>query len=225
MNRTDATKKASSYIKYWGNPNQFTKWYCKDNKTHAWCGMFVDYIFKKDLKSTWLDGCSNFAYVPTIVSWAKKMKYWNTDFKKAKEGDLVIYNWKPTEKHYSHVGIVKQVKSSSIVSIEGNTTNGSRKNCVAKKTRSKKYVAGVVLLPYIEKYNLTRVLKKGCKGDDVKKAQQELTKRGYKCTIDGDYGSKTEAQAKKYQKAKGFSQDGKIGKASAHSFGWLFKGK
>lgn len=159
MNRTDVTSKASSFIKYWGNPNEFTKWYCKDKKTHAWCGMFVDYVFKKSLKSDWLDKCSNFAYVPTIVSWAKKQKYWNSDYRKAKEGDLVIYNWKPTEKHYSHVGIVKRVKGNTVTSIEGNTTSGIRKNCVAKKNRNKKYVAGVILLPYVNE--IIYIVKKG----------------------------------------------------------------
>ena len=149
LNRTDVTKKAKSYEKYWGNPNKFTEWYWNNNLHHAWCGAFVKYIFKKDLKSDWLDKCSNFAYVPTIVSWAKKMKYWTTDWKKAKEGDLVVYNWEPSNpKHYSHVGIVKKAKSSSLVSIEGNTTNGNKSNCVAQKTRDKKYIAGVILLPY-----------------------------------------------------------------------------
>lgn len=179
MNRTDVINKAKSYIKYWGNPNQFTKWYCKDNKTHAWCGMFVKYVFKKGLNCSWLDSCSNFAYVPTIVSWAKSKKYWSTDFKKAKAGDLVIYNWKPTEKHYSHVGIVKETKSSSIVSIEGNTTSGVKKNCVAQKTRNKKYVAGVVLLPYVEeKPKDTKVYYIVKKGDTLTKIAKK-----YKTTV------------------------------------------
>lgn len=223
MNRSDIINKAKSYIKYWGNPNQFTKWYCKDNKTHAWCGMFVDYIFKHDFKSNWLDKCKNFAYVPTIVSWAKEMKYWNTDFKKAKEGDLVIYNWYPSKKnHYSHVGIVKQVKSSGIVSIEGNTTNSlGKKNCVAQKSRNKKYIAGVILLPYVEQFNLTRLLKKGCKGNDVKELQKTLSG----LTVDGIFGTKTENKVKAFQKSKKLQVDGKVGKNTAHALGWLYKGK
>lgn len=150
MKRTDVTNKAKSYIKYWGNPNKFTEWYCHDKKTHAWCGMFVKYIFKHDLKSTWLDKCANFAYVPTIVSWAKKMGYYTTNWKKAKEGDLVIYNWYPEKgpNYYCHVGIVKKTTSTGIQSIEGNTTNGLKSNCVAQKTRNKKYICGVILLPY-----------------------------------------------------------------------------
>lgn len=229
MNRSDVTKKAASYKGYQGNPNQFTKWYCKDNKTHAWCGMFVDYIFKKDLKCNWLDSCANFAYVPTIVSWAKKKGYWNADFKKAKEGDLVIYNWSPEKKnYYSHVGIAKKTKSGGIVSIEGNTTSGTKKNCVAEKSRAKKYIAGVVLLPYVDQFNLTRTLKKGCKGSDVKELQKELKSKGYdlgKYGIDSSFGGDTEKAVKQFQKDNKLAVDGKVGKNTAHKLGWLYKGK
>ena len=224
MNRNDLVNKAKSYIKYWGNPNQFTKWYCKDNKTHAWCGMFVDYVFKKDFKCDWLDKCSNFAYVPTIVQWAKDMKYWTTDYKKAKEGDLVIYNWYPEKKnHYSHVGIVEKQKSGGLQSCEGNTTSGTKKNCVASKGRGKKYIAGVILLPYKdeEKYNLKRLLKKGCKGADVKELQKTLG--GLTC--DGVFGNKTYQKVRTFQKSKKIAVDGKVGKDTAHALGWLYKGK
>jgi hypothetical protein len=225
MNRTDLIKKARSYIKYWGNPNQFTKWYCKDNKTHAWCGMFVDYVFKKDFKCDWLDKCKNFAYVPTIVQWAKDMKYWTTDYKKAKAGDLVVYNWYPEKKnHYSHVGIVEKQKVGGLQSCEGNTTNSlGKKNCVASKGRGKKYIAGVILLPYNdeEKYNLKRLLKKGCKGADVKELQKTLG--GLTC--DGVFGDKTYKKVRTFQKSKKISVDGKVGRDTAHALGWLYKGK
>lgn len=182
MNRTDVVKKAKSYIKHWGNPNQFTKWYWNNKLTHAWCGAFVKYVFKKDFKSKWLDKCSNFGFVPTIVQWAKKMGYWTTNFKKAKEGDIVIYNWYPkTKNNYSHVGIIKQVKSSGIVSIEGNTTNGGQGNWVAQKTRSKTYIAGVILLPY---------------KDEKPEPKSEPTKKKYYVVKKGDTLT---AIAKKYK--------------------------
>lgn len=227
MNRNDVVSKAKSYIGYWGNPNQFTRWYCKDNKTHAWCGMFVKYVFKKDLGCDWLDGCSNFAYVPTIVSWAKSKGYWTTSYTKAQAGDLVIYNWYPDKKnHYSHVGIVEKQKTGGLQSCEGNTTSGSKSNCVASKGRGKKYVAGVVLLPYVEPYNLTRLLKKGCKGNDVKELQKELNKRGYSCgKVDGIFGDKTAKAVAKFQKASKIAVDSKVGKNTAHKLGWLYKGK
>ena len=221
MNRVDVINDAKKYLGYQGNPNTFTRWYCKDNKSHAWCGMFVDYVFKFDLKCDWLDSCKNMAYVPTIVQWAKDKKYWDANFKNAKQGDLVVYNWYPDKKnHYSHVGIVNEVKSSGIVSIEGNTTSGSKDNCVANKSRAKKFVAGIVKLPYVDKYNLTRYLKKGCKGNDVKEMQKIIGTKA-----DGIFGKNTLAKLKKWQTNHGLKADGIVGKDTAHSFGWLFKGK
>ena len=222
MNRSELVSKARSYIKYWGNPNQFTKWYSKDNKTHAWCGMFVDYVFKKDFGCTWLDDCKNFAYVPTIVEWGKKKGWWTTSYTKAKAGDIVIYNWYPEKKnHYSHVGIVEKQKSGGLQSIEGNTTNSvGKKNCVASKGRGKKYIAGVILLPYQDQYNLTRLLKKGCKGSDVKEMQKVVGTKA-----DGVFGKNTLAKVKTWQKNHGLKVDGIVGRDTAHSFGWLFKGK
>lgn len=229
MNRIDVTKKAKSYLGCWGNPNQFTRWFSKDNQSHAWCGMFIDYVFKKDLDCDWLDSCSNFAYVPTIVKWAKAMGYWNTDFKKAKEGDLIVYNWKPENKnHYSHIGIVKKINLLSATSIEGNTTNGTKNNCVAKKDRNKKYIAGVILLPYVEQFNLTRILKKGCRGDDVKELQVTLVQKGYsvgKYGADGIFGDSTKKAVQNFQKLNRLKTDGIVGKNTAHKLGWLYKGK
>ena len=223
MYRKETIDKEKSYIKYWGNPNKFTEWYWKDKKTHSWCGAYQKYVIKKDMGSDCLDDCSNFAYVPTIVEWAKKKKWYDTNFKNAKQGDLVIYNWYPEKKnHYSHVGMVYEVKSSGIVSIEGNTTNAlGKKNCVAKKSRNKKYIAGIVHLPYDEQFNLTRLLKKGCKGDDVKELQKTLGG----LSVDGIFGDKTLAKVKAYQKKHKLSVDGKVGKNTAHSLGWLWKGK
>ena len=154
MDRIDVINKSSSYIKStpYPNPNEFTRWFFKNNLEHAWCGAFIDYIFKHDLNSDMLDSCSNFGYVPTIVKWAKEKGYFNENYKKAKMGDLVIYNWDlDRENHYSHVGIIDSIVENGIVSIEGNTKDGKyEENCVAKKTRNKKYIKGVILLPYKE---------------------------------------------------------------------------
>lgn len=222
MNRAELVKDARKYIGYVGNPNQFTRWYCKDNKAHAFCGMFVDYVFKKDFGCTWLDDCKNFAYVPTIVEWGKKKGWWTTSYTKAKAGDIVIYNWYPNKKnHYSHVGIVEKQKSGGLQSVEGNTTNSlGKKNCVASKGRGKKYIAGVILLPYQDQYNLTRLLKKGCKGSDVKEMQKVVGTKA-----DGIFGKNTLAKVKTWQKNHGLKVDGIVGRDTAHSFGWLFKGK
>lgn len=72
-----------------------------------------------------------------------------------------------------------------------------------------------------ELYNLTRLLKKGCKGNDVKELQKAL-----KIKADGIYGNQTKDSVKKLQKLyKLFPYDGIVGKNTAHALGWLFKNK
>lgn len=233
MNRVDVINDAIKYKGHYSNPNIFTKWYSKDNKKHVWCGMFVDYVFKHDLNYNIFDDCSNFSYVPTIVGWARKHGYWNKDYKKANSGDLIIYNWKPKEKNnYSHVEIIRQIKGDSVVSIGGNTDNGLLHNNVTIKKRNKKYISGVVILPF-EKYNLNRILKKRTNGEDVKELQKELKARGYnigksgknKDGIDGDFGNNTFKSTKNLQKDTGLKLvDGEVGKDTSHkSLAWTYK--
>ena len=72
----------------------------------------------------------------------------------------------------------------------------------------------------IKKFDLTRLLKKGCKGNDVKELQKVL---GIKA--DGIFGDNTKAKVKVYQKSHGIFADGIVGKNTAHKLGWTFKGK
>jgi hypothetical protein len=66
----------------------------------------------------------------------------------------------------------------------------------------------------------TETLRKGAKGDSVKYLQFELVKRGYLslvsssgvCNVDGAFGSGTLAAVKAFQKAKGLTVDGIVGK-------------
>lgn len=63
-----------------------------------------------------------------------------------------------------------------------------------------------------------RNLKKGMTGEDVRALQILLSGRGYSCgTADGSFGTKTETAVKKYQKAKGLTQDGIAGKKTMAS--------
>lgn len=84
---------------------------------------------------------------------------------------------------------------------------------------------------YVEKYNLTRLLKAGCRGDDVKDLQAELQRRGYnigKYGVDGIFGKSTSytcKAVKQFQKDNKLFADGKVGKNTAHKLGWLYKGK
>ena len=66
----------------------------------------------------------------------------------------------------------------------------------------------------VSKVTLTvRQLEKGCEGKDVKALQILLNGLGFNCgTADGDFGSKTDTAVKRFQKAKGLTQDGVVGK-------------
>ena len=60
----------------------------------------------------------------------------------------------------------------------------------------------------------SRLLKKGSKGTDVKTLQELLNQLGAELAVDGDFGSKTEAAVKAFQKKAGIKQDGKYGDQS-----------
>ena len=73
---------------------------------------------------------------------------------------------------------------------------------------------------YIEKYNLTRLLKKGKVGSDVKELQKAVGTKA-----DGIFGKNTHKKVIAFQASKGLTRDGKVGKNTAHALGWLYKGE
>lgn len=70
------------------------------------------------------------------------------------------------------------------------------------------------------KYNLTRTLMQGHTGNDVKAMQSIVG-----TYADGVFGKNTLSKVKEYQKSHNLQVDGKVGKNTAHSFGWLYKNK
>ena len=52
----------------------------------------------------------------------------------------------------------------------------------------------------------------GAKGDDVKTLQQKLNSSGYNLAVDGQFGPKTQAAVKDYQKKNNLAVDGIVGK-------------
>lgn len=61
---------------------------------------------------------------------------------------------------------------------------------------------------------ITRTLKKGCKGEDVKWLQTNLNLRGYFLEMDGIFGEKTLRAVMDFQKKNGLTVDGLVGKAT-----------
>ena len=55
------------------------------------------------------------------------------------------------------------------------------------------------------------LIKRGSKCEAVKKLQQILNAKGYKLSVDGDFGPATEAAVKAYQGANHLEADGEVG--------------
>ena len=73
---------------------------------------------------------------------------------------------------------------------------------------------------------LTRVLRKGDKGDDVKWVQNALLQRRYKLPkygADGDYGTETLKAVKQFQRDKGLKDDGAVGEKTITALGGRWK--
>lgn len=128
---------------------------------------------------------------------------------------------------YAHCNSIKlkkgaSVKKGTIVAIEGKTgaATGVHLHLGMTKIGSSTWLnpENYNMLP--DKYNLTRILKKGCKGNDVKELQKKVGTKA-----DGIFGSDTYKKVVAFQKSKKLKQDGIVGKDTAHALGWLFKNK
>jgi len=60
----------------------------------------------------------------------------------------------------------------------------------------------------------SRVMKRGNRGWDVAALQFLLTRRGFRTSIDGGFGSSTEATVRRFQSSRGLTADGLAGRAT-----------
>ena len=73
---------------------------------------------------------------------------------------------------------------------------------------------------------LTRVLRKGDKGEDVRWVQNALLQRRYKLPkygADGDFGTETLKAVKRFQRDKGLKDDGAVGEKTITALGGRWK--
>lgn len=160
--------------------------------------------------------------------------YTKDGYKRGKTPKLgAIICWEGKGSKAGHVAFVEKVYSNGDVMTSNSAYGGSR-YYTKKYLKSKNYYMGVgytfqgfIYNPedFKDAYNLTRILKKGCKGNDVKELQKKIGTKA-----DGIFGDKTLAKVKSWQKThkyngKKLQVDGIVGKDTAHALGWLWKGK
>lgn len=105
-----------------------------------WCAEFVSYIIKNsdinpNAKTVISNSCTQ------MQSKMKNSKWWSEPDDDIKAGDIIFYNWGhdyDASGNLDHVGIVTEVYTDKIVTIEGNTESdkyGSMESRVKEKTR------------------------------------------------------------------------------------------
>ena len=193
----------------------------------AWCCQFVWWVFKHAGASELFYGGDKTAWVPSVRKhYTKKGKWIRRGDGTPKPGDLIIFGNRDDSGSGKHIGIVTKVTSSTVYTIEGNTTKSgfsANGGMVAAKSysRTNSNIAGYCTVDYDKESEAKTVmielnqLEKGSKGDNVKALQILLIGYGFDCGnygVDGDFGSATNEAVRNYQKAKGLTVDGIVGK-------------
>ena len=188
--------------------------------TDEWCATFVSAVsIACGLTDIMPTECS----CSKMIDRYKKLGCWKeSDSYVPSPGDLIMYDWEDSGRgdntgQPNHVGIVAAVNGTSLVIIEGNKGQAVAYRAM---TVNGKYIRGYCVPNYAGKAIGTTVasvdvkvpsLKKNASGGSVRALQAILTAAGHSTTVDGSFGSQTEASVKAYQKAKGLTVDGICG--------------
>lgn len=210
-------------------------WAKSANLNDQWCQNFVDWCF---VTAFGLEAAKKLIYTFTNYTptgsnaFKKKSRYIKRGAGKPKRGD-VIYFYSTAKGRIGHVGIVYKVGSSTVYTIEGNTSGAStlvtNGGGVKKKSYSltSSYIDGYGSVDYsaIEgmAYDVPasasgeiklgdRVLSNYTEGADVREMQKALLALGYDLGsygADGEFGDCTEMAVRKFQKDVGLTVNGK----------------
>lgn len=194
---------------------------------YPWCAAFMWWLFREcNASDLFFDGKKT-AYCPTVESWGRS-KGLTVDKTKGRPGDIILFDF--NGKGVSgHIGIIEKVEGSYYVTIEGNTGTLSNDNggAVMRRTRPLSVVRCIIRPKYEAEVSANKggdvvlielnVLKKGMKGEQVKTLQRLLRMLGFKdqhgnlLIIDGDFGGKTDAALRSFQRTEKLVVDGSCG--------------
>lgn len=141
----------SNKVKYW----DYYKQHCGKNYNGSpWCAAFVTWCMSEIGAWKFTSDEGRFRYCPSLVAWAKEKGQWLDRDAKPKPGDIILF---ANGTRACHVGIVEsRPNSSSVITIEGNTSTSSNDNGgkVMRRTRtygkvgSSWYILGFVRTPW-----------------------------------------------------------------------------
>lgn len=177
------------------------------------CSGLFSWAFKK-LGGYMYHG-SNTMYLKYCTDKGKLVKGKREDGKTLKPG-TAVFVWNGST--YSHVGLY--VGDGTVIEAMGTVNGVTTTKVTAGKWTHWGELKGVnyVMEPENEAINKNdddlKTIRRGNKGEEVRLCQTLLVNLGYdigSTGIDGDFGNKTEAAVKKFQKANGLTADGIVG--------------
>ena len=197
-----------------------------------WCDQFVDWCFfklcgKNKDKAEYLE-CQTGKYG---AGCGYSLKYYKAAGRfdgNPKVGDQIFFKYTDDNSTADHTGIVVRVTDGLIETIEGNSGGEVKRKCYQ---RTDKTIIGYghprydaepkkAIAKEVRTVNITMpILRKGSSGNAVKTLQRLLRQLEYVnadgktyITVDGSFGSNTEAAVRRYQKNRGAKNpDGIVG--------------
>lgn len=115
----------------------------------SWCAVFIWWLFREAGISGLYYGGQKMAYVPTLMSWAKKT---GLIADTPQLGDLICFDFN-SNGVADHIGICESFDGTYVTTIDGNTGTTSEANggCVMRRRRHKKYILAVIRPEYERK--------------------------------------------------------------------------
>ena len=197
------------------NVNPLTRWYYGNGTVAAWCFIFISWVLAHAAKTAAL-GLALIGGKKAYVPYINRIKGFKTGHSGMKNGAIVAIS------SYNHIGFRTSGSGSTFRLLSGNSTDGSSSDAVTLKTYNVSVISGYVNLAYapaapadpnaypgtVYKYVKGKAL---MTGSHVKWIQTRLGVHGHKVTVDSQYGPKTAAAVKAFQKDAKLTQDGQVG--------------
>ena len=224
---------SSNYTKY---NRDMKQWAGSAGLSDQWCQNFVDWCF---VVAFGLEGAKKLLYkftnyTPTGSDQFKNRGRYTKRGKGTPQRGDVVYFYSTAKGRIGHVGIVYKVGSSTVYTIEGNTSGAStlvtNGGGVKKKSYSltSTYIDGYGRPDYaqlpndgydmppastVPDYKLgDRTLYNYTEGEDVQELQKALISLGFDCGsygADGEFGDCTEMAVRAFQTANGLEETGR----------------
>jgi len=115
-----------------------------------WCAVFVWYVFREAGLSHLYFGGERTAHCNTLLTFARRHGLFHSSG--FLPGDLALFDWSGRRTNAQHIGIITEVRPTSVVTIEGNTAIGNDSNGgeVMERVRNLPSIIGVYRPEYYE---------------------------------------------------------------------------